>query len=320
MNRFLVTGGAGFIGSHLVETLLKKGHQVVILDNFCNSSKENLSFLANYPDQSYSLIEGDIRDKTCCLEATKNCDYILHHAALTSVPESMEKPDLYEDNNVKGTLTLLLAAKENNIKKVIQASSSAIYGISPALPKIETMTPTPHSPYASNKLACEEYGQQFTKHDNLPVISLRYFNVFGPRQNPDSHYAAVIPKFITTLLNDKTPVIYGDGNQTRDFIYIENIIQANLNSCFANESAHGLSFNIGSGTPISINTLTKKINKRLKKNTTYHYKEKRAGDVKDSLADITLAKKYIDYNNKITLDTGLDLTVNWYQTNKKHTQ
>ena len=320
MNRFLVTGGAGFIGSHLVETLLKKGHQVVILDNFCNSSKENLSFLANYPNESYTLIEGDIRDKTCCLEATKNCDYILHHAALTSVPESMEKPDLYEDNNVKGTLTLLLAAKEHKVKKVIQASSSAIYGNSPTLPKVETMTPSPLSAYASNKIACEEYGQQFTKHNNLPVISLRYFNVFGPRQNPDSHYAAVIPKFITTLLNNKTPVIYGDGNQTRDFIFIENIIQANLNSCFANKSAHGLSFNIGSGTPISIHTLTKKINKLLQKNSTYHYKEKRAGDVKDSVADITLAKKYIDYNNKVTLDTGLDVTVNWYQTNKKHTK
>ncbi len=144
MNRFLVTGGAGFIGSHLVETLLKKGHQVVILDNFCNSSKENLSFLANYPDQSYSLIEGDIRDKTCCLEATKNCDYILHHAALTSVPESMEKPDLYEDNNVKGTLTLLLAAKENNIKKVIQASSSARNFTSPT----KNRNYDPHPPFA----------------------------------------------------------------------------------------------------------------------------------------------------------------------------
>lgn len=313
LDKFLITGGAGFIGSHLVEYCLKRGYFVRILDNYSQSSKENLEFLKQFPETSYEIIEGDIRDKECCIQATKDMDYVLHQAALGSVPRSLKEPELYEENNVKGTLNILLAAKENNIKRVVQASSSSVYGDTLVLPKVETMLPSPKSPYALSKLACEHYGVIFTQFYNLPVISLRYFNVFGPRQNPFSQYAAVIPLFVKALLNDQAPTIFGDGSQTRDFTYIDNVIQANLNSCFAAEEATGKAYNIGGFKNISVNDLASKIKTLLNKHIDSNYVAKRKGDVQDSLADINLAKTFLNYTNSTSIDDGLTKTLNWYK-------
>lgn len=313
MAHYLVTGGAGFIGSHLVETLLKQAHTVTILDNFCSSSKDNLSFLANYPDTQHTLLEGDIRDPETCDRATQTVDYVLHQAALGSVPRSLKEPKLYEENNVLGTLNLLLSAKENGVKRVVQASSSSVYGDTPTLPKQEDMPSKPKSPYALSKLACEHYGALFTESYGLPVISLRYFNVFGPRQNPHSQYAAVMPLFITALLQDTPPTIHGDGTQTRDFTYIDNVVQANLSSCTAPLSACGRAYNIGGYKNISIKELAQKIATLLGKNIPFTYTPTRAGDVKDSLADIHAATTHLNYSNSVDLDAGLEKTIAAYK-------
>ncbi len=317
--KFLVTGGAGFIGSHLSDFLLKNHHHVTILDNFCHSSHDNLTFLNNYHQENYKIIEGDIRDKDCCLESTKNIDYILHQAAIGSVPRSLTEPELYLDNNVRGTLNILLAARDNNVKKVVQASSSSVYGDTPTLPKVETMKLNPKSPYAMSKLSCENYGTIFTEHYNLPVISLRYFNVFGPRQNPFSQYAAVIPLFVKSILNNKQPTIFGNGSQTRDFTYIDNVVHANFNSCFCNNEANGKAFNIGGNNNISVNELLNKITILLNSEIKPVYMPKRQGDVKDSLAAIDLARSLLNYNNKICIDEGLKMTLNWYVSQLSHT-
>ena len=255
MNTFLVTGGAGFIGSHLVEALLKQGHAVRILDNLSHGRLDNLSFLDHYASDQYTWIDGDIRDSNCCAQAMQGVEYVVHQAALGSVPKSIESPLDYHDNNVTGTLNVLLAARDHGVKRVVQASSSAIYGDSLALPKTEAMTPAPLSPYALSKLTCEYYASMMQSVYHFPVVSLRYFNVFGPRQDPNSQYAAVIPKFVTAWLQNSSPVIHSDGEQTRDFTYIDNVVQANIQACFSDERSAGQVYNIGNGVNSSVNQL-----------------------------------------------------------------
>ena len=218
---------------------------------------DNLSFLDHYPSDQYTWINGDIRDASCCVHAMQGVDYVLHQAALGSVPKSIEFPLDYHDNNVTGTLNVLLAARDHGVKRVVQASSSAIYGDSLALPKIETMTPAPLSPYALSKLTCEYYASMMQSVYHFPVVSLRYFNVFGPRQDPNSQYAAVIPKFVTAWLHNSSPVIHSDGEQTRDFTYIDNVVQANIHACFSDERSAGQVYNIGNGVNPSVNQLAK---------------------------------------------------------------
>ncbi len=315
MKRFLVTGGAGFIGSHLVHHLLEKGFYVSILDNLSYGKKENLPFLDHFSSSNYSFIKGFIEDYDCCVEATKNIHGVFHLASLCSVPASIENPVLYEKINSQGTLNILQAAKKNKVNIVIQSSSSAVYGDNPKTPKKEGMTPHPKSPYAFSKLSNEYYGQLFTDVHNMPVISLRYFNVYGPRQNPNSQYAAVIPTFIHTLSTGKTPTIYGDGSQTRDFIFVDDIIQANIKSCFSNTNAHGKIYNIGSSLSISINDLMSEISTLIKTNINANYIKERAGDIKHSLADIELAKKLLNFTPNSTLKEGLTKTIKWFKNN-----
>ena len=312
MNTFLVTGGAGFIGSHLVEALLKQGHTVRILDNLSHGRLDNLSFLDHYPSDQYTWINGDIRDASCCVHAMQGVDYVLHQAALGSVPKSIEFPLDYHDNNVTGTLNVLLAARDHGVKRVVQASSSAIYGDSLALPKIETMTPAPLSPYALSKLTCEYYASMMQSVYHFPVVSLRYFNVFGPRQDPNSQYAAVIPKFVTAWLHNSSPVIHSDGEQTRDFTYIDNVVQANIHACFSDERSAGQVYNIGNGVNTSVNQLATTIQTLLGKDQSPVYEPARPGDVRDSLAAIERAQAEIGYEPTVQLAEGLQKTVAWY--------
>jgi nucleoside-diphosphate-sugar epimerase len=312
MNTFLVTGGAGFIGSHLVEALLKKGHAVRILDNLSHGRLDNLSFLDHYPSDQYTWINGDIRDASCCVHAMQGVDYVLHQAALGSVPKSIEFPLDYHANNVTGTLNVLLAARDHGVKRVVQASSSAIYGDSLALPKIEAMTPAPLSPYALSKLTCEYYASMMQSVYHFHVVSLRYFNVFGPRQDPNSQYAAVIPKFVTAWLHNSSPVIHSDGEQTRDFTYIDNVVQANIYACFSDERSAGQVYNIGNGVNTSVNQLATTIQTLLGKDQSPVYEPARPGDVRDSLAAIERAQAEIGYDPTVQLAEGLQKTVAWY--------
>ena len=315
MNTFLVAGGAGFIGSHIVEALLKQGHTVRILDNLSHGRLDNLFFLDYYPSDRYTWIDGDIRDASCCAHAMQGVEYVLHQAALGSVPKSIEFPLDYHDNNVTGTLNLLLAARDHRVKRVVQASSSAIYGDSLALPKTESMTPAPLSPYALSKLTCEYYASMMQSVYHFPVVSLRYFNVFGPRQDPNSQYAAVIPKFVTAWLQNSSPVIHSDGEQTRDFTYIDNVVQANIHACFADERSAGQVYNIGNGVNTSVNQLAKTIQTLLGKNQSPVYEPARPGDVRDSLAAIDRAQAEIGYDPTVQLAEGLQKTVAWYKQN-----
>ncbi len=312
MNTFLVTGGAGFIGSHLVEALLKQGHTVRILDNLSHGRLDNLFFLDYYPSNQYTWIDGDIRDASCCAHAVQGVEYVLHQAALGSVPKSIEFPLDYHDNNVTGTLNVLLAARDHGVKRVVQASSSAIYGDSLALPKTESMIPAPLSPYALSKLTCEYYASMMQSVYHFPVVSLRYFNVFGPRQDPNSQYAAVIPKFVTAWLQNSSPVIHSDGEQTRDFTYIDNVVQANIHACFSDERSAGQAYNIGNGVNTSVNQLATTIQTLLGKEQSPVYESARLGDVRDSLAAIERAQAEIGYDPTVQLAEGLQKTVAWY--------
>jgi UDP-N-acetylglucosamine/UDP-N-acetylgalactosamine 4-epimerase len=250
---FLITGGAGFIGSHLCEVLLKKGHHVVSLDDLSNGKQEHVDMFLKYPN--YTFIKGDIRDYETCLKATQGIDYVLHQAAWGSVPRSIEMPLLYEEINIKGTLNMLEASRKNAVKKFVYASSSSVYGDEPNLPKKEGIEGNLLSPYAITKRVDEEYGRIYHQLYGLDTYGLRYFNVFGPRQDPDGPYAAVLPKFIKQLLNNEAPMIYGDGLQSRDFTYIENVIEANLKACVAPSSAAGRAFNIAYGQKEILNDI-----------------------------------------------------------------
>jgi nucleoside-diphosphate-sugar epimerase len=310
MSRVFVTGGAGFIGSNLTEALLKKGHRVRVLDNFSSGKKENLIF-----DEGYStleMIEGDIRDFTLCQKAMKDIEYVFHQAALPSVQRSVEDPLNSNSVNVEGTLNILIAARDAHVKKVIYASSSSIYGDTPTLPKKEDMPPNPLSPYALQKYAGEQYCRLFFQLYGLDTISLRYFNIFGPKQDPTSLYSAVIPRFIDALVKGDPPIIFGDGEQSRDFTYIDNVVQANL-LAMTTDHLNGEVVNIACGKRISLNQLLGILKSVLNLKMSPIYQEPRVGDVKHSLADIGKAKKLLNYVPQIETEVGLKRTAEFFQ-------
>jgi UDP-glucose 4-epimerase len=310
MSKVLVTGGAGFIGSNLTESLLRKKHFVRVLDDFSTGKRENLIFGKEHP--LLEILEGDIRDLRTCKKAMRGVEYIFHQAALPSVQRSVEDPGTSNAINVGGTLNILLAAKEEGVKRVIYASSSSIYGDTPTLPKHEEMPPHPLSPYALQKYIGEQYCRLFYQLYGLDSVSLRYFNIFGPKQDPNSVYSAVIPMFIDALLHDRPPIIFGDGEQSRDFTFIENVVQANLLAMSA-EHLHGEAMNIACGKRISLNQLLKILKKILGSKLTPIYQEPRKGDVRHSLADIRKSKKFINYMPKVGTEEGLNKTVEFFQ-------
>jgi nucleoside-diphosphate-sugar epimerase len=309
MNKFLVTGGAGFIGSHLVERLVADEHEVVVLDDFSTGRRENIAHLEG---RNLRVVEGDVTKPKDLERAMAGVKYVLHHAALPSVARSIEDPVAANAANVEGTLNLLMAARASkSVKRVVYASSSSVYGDSPTLPKVETMAPQPMSPYAVSKLSGEHYCRVFHMNYGLETVCLRYFNVFGPRQEPDSDYAAVVPKFITTLLDKKRPFVYGDGKQTRDFTYVANVVEANLAACSSGK-APGEVVNIACGDRVTISGLATMIGEIVGNVIEPKLKPARSGDVRHSLADITRAQDVIGYRVRVNLREGLEKTVEWY--------
>jgi len=314
MAKVLVTGGAGFIGSNLTEALLKQGHLVRVLDNFSTGKRENLIF-----DEAYSsleIIEGDIRDLTICQRAMKDIEYVFHQAALPSVQRSVEDPLTSNSVNVEGTLNILLAARNAGVKRLIYASSSSVYGDTPTLPKNEEMPPNPLSPYALQKYIGEQYCRLFFQLYGLEAVSLRYFNIFGPKQDPTSIYSAVIPRFIDALLEGRPPIIFGDGEQSRDFTYIDNVVQANL---LAMSAAHlnGEAINIACGKRTSLNQLLNFLKEIVGSKVSPIYEEPRKGDVRHSLANIQKGKEILNYEPEVGIERGLRKTVEYFQ--KKRT-
>lgn len=310
MAHYLVTGGGGFVGSNIVQTLLECGERVRVLDNFATGRQQNLADLAN----EIELIEGDIRDPQVTARAVAGVDYVLHQAALGSVPRSVQDPITSNDVNVNGTLNMLWAAKQAGVKRFVTASSSSVYGNTPQLPKEEAMSPNPISPYAVSKLACERYTMSFHAVYGLPTVALRYFNVFGPKQDPLSQYAAVIPRFITAIKKGEAPVVYGDGEQSRDFTFIENVVQANLLACTA-PAAPGQFMNIACGDRYSLNTLLQLLAEIIGKDVRPTYQAERSGDVKHSLASIERAKKVLGFSPAVNFRDGLKRTVAWFLEN-----
>lgn len=319
MSHFLVTGGAGFIGSHIAERLVKEGHQVRILDNLATGKKENI---ADFADR-VEFIEGDIRDKKICEKACQNIDYVFHEAALGSVPRSIEDPELSNEVNITGTLNILISARDSGVKRLVFASSSSIYGDNPELPKREDFSPMPISPYGLNKYTAETYCSLFYKLYGFETVSLRYFNVFGPRQDPHSQYAAVIPKFITSLIKNEPPVIFGDGNQARDFTYVEDVVEANLLAINASPKICGATYNIAYNQITSLNNLVHMLKELcLRKNDSIAsinpiYEEERAGDIRESRANIDLAIKMFDYKPQANIKLGLEKTIEYFSKNSK---
>jgi len=303
--RYLVTGAAGFIGSHIVETLIKEGHEVRGLDNFSTGHRHNIApFLSDF-----EFVEADIRDAEACARACFGMDHVIHQAALGSVPRSIEEPLISHEVNTTGTLNMLVGARDAGASSFVFAASSSSYGDTPVLPKREDMTPNPMSPYAVTKTTCEHYLKVFSDLYDLHTVGLRYFNIFGPRQDPNGPYAAVIPKFMQILREGKIPTIHGDGEQTRDFTFVANAVQANLNACKYAERAAGEIMNIACGERISLNDLYRIIAKELGVDAPPNYGPPRAGDVRDSLADISKAKRLIEYDPVIDYREGLRLTV-----------
>lgn len=315
--RVLVTGGAGFIGSNLCEALLKKGCAVRCLDNFTTGRKENIEkFLS---DPGFELMEGNITDYHVCEKACEGVEYISHQAAWGSVPRSIEMPCYYGEVNILGTLNIMEAArKSGTVRRMVYASSSSVYGDEPNLPKKEGKEGNPLSPYALTKRVDEMYGKLYHDLYGLETIGFRYFNVFGRRQNPEGEYAAVIPKFIKAILNGDSPVIYGDGEQTRDFTYIENVIEANLKGMSAPKEAAGRAYNIACGGRISINHLCSQVNQLLGKSISPIYKEERKGDVRHGNADISDAERLLGYAPEWNFDRGLKAAIEWYKKNIKN--
>lgn len=309
MDRFLITGGAGFIGSNIADRLLEKGHSVRIIDNFFSGKKENLKNAI--ASKNCEFIEGDIRDITTVRGVCKDIDFVFHEAAIPSVPRSIEDPLASNDVNINGTLNILKASLENKVKRVIYAASSSAYGDTAVLPKKEDMIPSPLSPYAVSKLSGEYYCKVFTNVYGLETVSLRYFNIFGPRQDPTSTYSAVIPKFITAILKGESPLVNGDGEQSRDFTYIENVIQANINACYRKEAA-GMMFNIACGARFTLNDLIKQLEGIMNKKANPKYLQPKKGDVKHSQADITHASTYLNYRVLVDFKEGLKKTVDYF--------
>lgn len=305
--KFLVTGGAGFIGSNIASELLEKGYSVRILDNFSSGKRENLKGMEN----DIELIEGDIRSYHIVQDSLKDIDIVLHQAALPSVPRSIKDPITTNDVNINGTLNILEAAVDLKVKRVVYASSSSVYGDNPVLPKVETMIPNPLSPYAVSKLTGEKYCNVFSRIYGLETVCLRYFNVFGPRQDPASQYSAVIPKFIKAINQNKQPVIYGDGEQSRDFTYISNVVQANILAATA-DCESGISVNCAVSGQITLNELIREMNKLMNKDIKPVYEGPRAGDIKHSYADVNLAEKTLGYKPVVSFQEGLKKTIESY--------
>ncbi|HET6348971.1 MAG TPA: SDR family oxidoreductase [Candidatus Krumholzibacteria bacterium] len=309
MSTYLVTGGAGFIGSNIVDELLRRGQQVRVLDNFSTGREENVADFASRVE----LIRGDVRDEDVVDAAVKGVDYVLHQAALASVPRSIADPVSNNQVNVQGTLNVLVCAHRHRVKRVVYASSSSVYGDSLELPKIETMTPNPRSPYAVAKLAAEYYCRVFGDLYGLPTVSLRYFNVFGPRQDPGSQYSAVIPLFVKALVEGRPPTIHGDGEQSRDFTFISNVVNANLLACEANITDARV-YNIACGGRYTLNQLFTALRERLDTHVAPVYGPPRPGDVKHSMAAIGRIQKELGYRVSVSFEEGIDRTVQWYQT------
>ena len=305
--KFLVTGGAGFIGSNIVEELLKRGHTVRVLDNFATGKRENLKEL----EKDIELLEGDIRSYHIVRQAVKDIEIILHQAALPSVPRSINDPITTNEVNVMGTLNILDAAKDEGVKRIVYASSSSVYGDNPELPKREDMLPNPLSPYAVSKLAGEKYCQVFGKLYGIETVILRYFNVFGPRQDPNSQYSAVIPKFIKAMKEDKQPVVYGDGTQSRDFTYVSNVVEGNILAATKNIQT-GLVMNCATHGQITLNELVQHLNKILGKNIKPVYDKPRPGEIKHSFAEIKFIKEKINFVPEVNFVDGLTKTINFY--------
>jgi UDP-glucose 4-epimerase len=306
--RFVVTGGAGFIGSHITEALVNRGDEVVILDNLFSGRIENIRHLVDLP--SVTFVNGSVTDQALLLKTCENADGIFHEAAITSVPRSVKDPLASNETNVTGTLNVLVAAQKCGIKKIVYASSSSVYGDTPTLPKKEDMVPNPKSPYAITKMTGENYLNVFHELYGMDTVSLRYFNVFGPRQDPNSEYSAVIPKFITKILHHESPVIYGDGSQTRDFSYVKDVVQANMRAM--ESDAQGV-FNVAYGNRISLIDLARTIMETLGEDLPLNYEAGRAGDIHDSLADISAAQKAFGYAPEYSVITGLKETIAWYK-------
>ncbi|HOH98076.1 MAG TPA: SDR family oxidoreductase [Candidatus Cloacimonadota bacterium] len=306
---YLVTGGAGFIGSNIVSVLLTQGHEVRVLDNFATGKRENI--LPLMKNENLTMIEGDLRSFHIVRAAVKEVDYILHQGALPSVPRSINDPITSNDVNILGMLNILEAAKEFGVKRVVCASSSSIYGNSESLPKVETMPVNPLSPYALTKYAQERYCQIFSQIYGLETVALRYFNVFGPNQDPTSQYSAVIPKFIKLIMADKEPVIYGDGSQSRDFTFVENNVWANIQACTAPHAA-GEVINIACGERYTLIELVQMINEILGKHIEPRFEPDRAGDVKHSLAAIDKAKAVLGYQVRVDFKEGLARTIGFF--------
>ena len=310
---FLVTGGAGFIGSNLCEAILEMGYKVRCLDNLSTGKQANVDMFLDNPN--YTFIHGDIRDLDTCLEACDDVDYVLNQAAWGSVPRSIEMPLLYEEINIRGTLNMMEAARQKNVKKFVYASSSSVYGDHPVLPKTEGQEGNLLSPYALTKRVDEEYAKLYTKLYNLDTYGMRYFNVFGRRQDPDGAYAAVIPKFIKQLMNDEAPTINGDGKQSRDFTYVENVVEANLKACLAPHEAAGNAFNIAYGGREYLIDIYYALCRALGKDIEPVFGPDRAGDIKHSNADITKAKTMLGYDPDYNFEKGLELAIEWYKEN-----
>ncbi len=305
---YLVTGGAGFIGSHIAERLLRDGHNVRVLDNFVAGKEENLSQIGGEVD----LVRGDIRDRQVLTDAMKGVYVVFHEAALGSVPRSVADPLTTHDVNITGTLNVLLAARDAGVRRVVYASSSSVYGETKELPKREEINPQPLSPYALSKLSGEHYIKIFNHVYGFEAVSLRYFNIFGPRQDPESQYAAVIPRFVTALQTGKQPVIYGDGMQSRDFTYVDNVVEANLLASEADNVAGGF-FNIACGGRFTLLELLNKLKEIIGSDIDPIHEPARAGDVRDSQAGIEAAAEAFGYKVKVDFDEGLRRTVEWFQ-------
>ncbi len=302
--KYLVTGGAGFIGSHIVDDLLKKGKEVIVVDNFSTGNRDNLSSVIS----DIELVEGDIRDIDLMNELCKKCDYVLHQAALRSVPRSVDDPVSTNDVNINGTLNLLIAAREGGVKKFVYASSSSAYGDTRKLPKEEIQRPLPISPYAVSKLTGEHYCRAFSHTFGLETVSLRYFNVFGPRQSPESKYAAVVPIFIKQAMENKPLTVHGDGKQSRDFTYVKNVVNANLLAAEA-ENISGEVFNIACNNRYSVLDVAREILENTGKEVSFEYQPPRSGDVRHTQADISKAEKLLGYRVEVDFKEGMKKTV-----------
>lgn len=310
---FLVTGGAGFIGSNLCEAILKLGYKVRCLDDLSTGFISNVKLFQG--NSNYEFIEGDIKDFNTCLKACENVDYVLNQAAWGSVPRSIEMPLFYSVNNIQGTLNMLEASRQMGVKKFVYASSSSVYGDEPNLPKVEGREGNLLSPYALTKSCNEGWAKQYTKHYGLDTYGLRYFNVFGKRQNPNGMYAAVIPRFIKLLLNNEQPIINGDGKQSRDFTYIENVVEANLKACLAPSEVAGEVFNIAYGGREYLIDIFYALTEALGVNIQPIFGPDRPGDIKHSNADISKAKKMLNYNPEYNFERGLKEAIDWYKNN-----